>query len=98
MASAGKQSSLSFAPKAKKPTRKTYMREEIQKSARSVISVNPRGILNNAHHIMHDLWVGPIAIYLSQLFLATHPPEREVGHETRWSENRRSANDVSVQQ
>ena len=64
MASAGEQSSLSFAPKAKKPTRKSYMREE--KSARSA---NPRGILNNEHHIMHDLWVGPIASYLSQLFI-----------------------------
>ena len=35
------------------------MREE--KSARSAI---PRGILNNEHHIMHDLWVGPIATYI----------------------------------
>ena len=67
MASAGEQSSLSVAPKAKKPTRKSYMREE--KAARSAISANPHGILNNAHHIMHDVWVGPIASYLSQLFL-----------------------------
>ena len=28
MASAGEQSSLSFGPKAKKPTRKSYTREE----------------------------------------------------------------------
>ena len=67
MASAGKQSSLSFVPKAKKRTRKSYMREE--KSACSAISANPRDILNNAQNIMHDLWVGPIASNLSQLFL-----------------------------
>ena len=29
MASAGEQSSLSFAPKAKKPTRKSYMRLKV---------------------------------------------------------------------
>ena len=60
------QASRVLCPLPLRP-RKSYMRKE--KSARSAISANPCGILNNEHHIMHDFWVGPIASYLSQLFL-----------------------------
>ena len=62
MASAGEQSSLSFAPKAQE----TY-KEELYERREVVLC----GILNNAHHIVHDLWVGPIASYLSQLYIHT---------------------------